>query len=45
MIYDKKGRLIIAIYCDKLRQVEWSPDNPAHLVMDQVARLLLDEML
>lgn len=44
-IYDKKGKLVIAMYCDKLKAIDWSPDNPAHVVMDQVARLLLEEML
>ena len=42
IVYAKTGRIAMAIYCDGMPKVEWSPDNPALLLISDIAQELVD---
>jgi beta-lactamase class A len=37
IVYSKHGRIAMAIYCDQVPQIDWSPDNPALLLISRIA--------
>jgi beta-lactamase class A len=42
IIYSKKGRVAMAISCDEIRDIDWSVDNPAYLLMAELSVILLE---
>ncbi len=42
VIYSPRGRIVMAITCDEIPEVDWSVDNPAHLLMSRLSRMLID---
>lgn len=42
IFYTQRGRIAMAITCDDLPAIDWSVENPGHLLMAQLALLLLD---
>ncbi len=42
IVYTPKGRIAIAVTCDKIPQIDESSDNPAFLLMSRVSQLLID---
>jgi beta-lactamase class A len=42
ILYTKRGRIAIAITCDEMPMIDWSVDNPGHLLMAKLASLLLN---
>jgi beta-lactamase class A len=41
IVYSKKGRIVMAITCDDLPQVDWSTDNPGYLKIASLAEILV----
>jgi beta-lactamase class A len=42
IIYHPRGRIALAVTCDDAPAVEWTPDNPAFLLMSRLSELVLD---
>jgi beta-lactamase class A len=42
IVYAKNGPIAIAITVDKIPDIDWTPDNPAYLLMSRVSELLMD---
>jgi beta-lactamase class A len=42
LIYHPRGRIALAITCDEMPQSNWSPDNPAYLLMSRVSEIIID---
>jgi len=42
IVYSKHGRIAMAITVDGMKKVDWSPDNPGHLTISEIAGILLD---
>ena len=42
IIYHTRGRIALAITCDDMPQPEWTPDNPAYLLMSRLSELVID---
>jgi beta-lactamase class A len=42
IIYTKRGRIVMAITCDDMPQIDWTVDNPGHLLMSRIAQLLIE---
>src|SRR5215204_3836244 len=42
IIYHPRGRIVLAITCDDMPQPEWTPDNPAYLLMSRLSELVID---
>ena len=41
IVYSKRGRIAMAIYCDGIPQVDWSSDNPGLLMIAKIADVLV----
>jgi len=41
IVYSKKGRIIMAITCDDIPQVDWSSDNPGYVKIARLAEILV----
>ncbi len=44
IFYTRRGRVAMAITCDDIPEIDWSVDNPGHLLMARLALLLLEEL-
>ncbi len=44
IVYSPKGRIAIAITCEDLPNVDYSPDNPGLLLISKLARTLIDKL-
>jgi len=42
IIYSPRGRIVMAITCDDMPEVNWSIDNSAHLLMSRLSQMLID---
>ena len=42
IIYHPRGRIALAVTCDDMPEPEWTPDNPAHLLMSRLSELIID---
>lgn len=42
IIYSPKGRIIMAITCDDMPEVEWTVDNPALRLMSRLSEILIE---
>jgi beta-lactamase class A len=41
IVYAKRGRIAMAIYCDGIPQIDWSSDNPGLLMIAKIADVLV----
>lgn len=41
IIYHPRGRVALAVYCDDVPGVEWSPDHPGLLLMSRLSEVVL----
>ncbi len=41
IIYHPRGRVALAVTCDDMPAVEWTPDNPAFLVMSRLSEIVV----
>jgi beta-lactamase class A len=41
VVYSKKGRIVMAITCDDIPEVDWSTDNPGYLKIADLAEILV----
>jgi beta-lactamase class A len=42
LIYHSRGRIALAITCDDMPQIEWTPDHPAFLLMSRLSEIIID---
>lgn len=42
IIYHPRGRIALAVTCDDMPELEWTPDNPAYLLMSRLSELVID---
>ena len=42
IIYHPRGRIVMAITCSEMPEVNWTVDNPALLLMSQLSEILID---
>jgi beta-lactamase class A len=42
VIYHPRGRIALAVTCDDMPAPDWTPDNPAFLLMSRLSELVLD---
>ncbi len=42
IIYHPRGRIVLAVTCDDMPAPEWTPDNPAYLLMSRLSELIID---
>ncbi|MCA1594004.1 MAG: class A beta-lactamase-related serine hydrolase, partial [Acidobacteria bacterium] len=42
IIYHPRGRIALAITCDDMPEANWTPDNPALLLMSRLSEILID---
>ncbi len=42
IIYHPRGRIVLAVTCDDMPAPEWTPDNPAHLLMSRLSEIVID---
>ena len=42
IIYHPRGRIVLAITCSEMPEVNWTVDNPALLLMSRVSEILID---
>lgn len=42
IIYHPRGRIALAVTCDDMPEPEWTPDNPALLLMSRLSELVID---
>lgn len=42
VIYHPRGRIALAVTCDDMPEAEWTPDNPALLLMSRLSELIID---
>src|SRR5215218_7820460 len=42
VIYHPRGRIALAVTCDDMPEPEWTPDNPALLLMSRLSELVID---
>lgn len=42
IIYHTRGRIALAITCDDMPSPDWSPDNPAYLLMSRISEIIID---
>jgi beta-lactamase class A len=41
IIYHPRGRIALAVNCDDMPAIEWTPDNPAYLLMSRLSEIIL----
>lgn len=44
IVYAKRGRIAIAVTIDDMKKTDWTVDNPGHLVISEIARILAEEL-
>jgi beta-lactamase class A len=44
VIYHPRGRIALAITCDDMPEPNWTPDNPAFLVMSRLSEMMIDSL-
>ncbi|MBI4910226.1 MAG: serine hydrolase [Acidobacteria bacterium] len=44
IVYAKRGRIAIAVTIDDMKKADWTVDNPGHLVISEIARVLVNEL-
>jgi beta-lactamase class A len=42
VIYHPRGRIALAVTCDDMPEPDWTPDNPALLLMSRLSELVID---
>lgn len=42
IIYHTRGRIALAVTCDDMPAPDWSPDNPAYLLMSRLSEIIID---
>lgn len=42
VLYTPRGRIALAITCDDMPEIEWTSDNPAHLLTSRLSLILVD---
>lgn len=42
IIYHPRGRIALAVTCDDMPEPDWTPDNPALLLMSRLSELIID---
>jgi len=42
IIYHPRGRIALAVTCDDMPEPEWTPDNPALLLMSRLSEIVID---
>src|SRR5215212_2408427 len=42
VIYHPRGRIALAVTCDDMPEPDWTPDNPAYLLMSRLSELIID---
>jgi beta-lactamase class A len=42
IIYHTRGRIALAITCDDMPEPDWSPDNPALLLMSRLSEIIIE---
>lgn len=42
IVYHPRGRIALAVTCDDMPQPDWSPDNPAYLLMSRLSELIIE---
>lgn len=42
IIYHARGRIALAVTCDDMPAPDWSPDNPAYLLMSRLSEIIID---
>ena len=42
IVYSPKGRIVMAITCDDMPAIDYSPDNKGAVLISRVARILVD---
>lgn len=44
IVYAKSGAVAIAITCEEIPVIDWSPDNPGYLFIAEASKILVDEL-
>lgn len=42
VVYHTRGRIALAVTCDDMPEPDWSPDNPAYLLMSRLSEIVID---
>jgi beta-lactamase class A len=42
VIYHPRGRIALAVTCDDMPEPDWTPDNPALLLMSRLSEIIID---
>lgn len=42
IIYSRRGRIAMAITCDRIPEIDWTEDNPAYHLMSRLSDILVD---
>ncbi len=42
IVYHARGRIALAVTCDDMPQPDWTPDNPALLLMSRLSEIIVD---
>jgi beta-lactamase class A len=42
VIYHTRGRIALAVTCDDMPEPDWTPDNPALLLMSRLSEIIID---
>jgi beta-lactamase class A len=42
IVYHTRGRIALAVTCDDMPAPDWTPDNPAYLLMSRLSELVID---
>jgi len=42
IVYGQRGRIAMAITCDNMPEIDWTPDNPGLLLISRLSTILLD---
>ncbi|HKD05215.1 MAG TPA: serine hydrolase [Bryobacteraceae bacterium] len=44
IVYSKSGPVAMAIWCEEIPKIDWSPDNSGYLFIAKAASMLVDEL-
>ncbi|MEN6607305.1 MAG: serine hydrolase [Bryobacteraceae bacterium] len=44
IVYSPQGRIAIAITCDDIPNIDWSPDNPGYLLISRLTGFLIERL-
>ena len=42
VVYHPRGRIVLAVTCEDMPEPDWTPDNPALLLMSRLSELIID---